>query len=119
MFAVSLLDDRTTDTLTVTPEVEIVDDRRNPMRVPGPTSVDVDGRLQPVSAEETAVEGQLVSTLYRFICRDFPAGPWAAVTGGGRDWDVVGEPERRNGSERTRHVTVLLRGREPLAVPNG
>lgn len=107
------------DTLTVWAEIEILDDRRNPVRVPGDTPVTVNGRLQPVSSDETAVEGQQVSTLRRFIARDFPGGPWSKVTGAGRDWDVVGEPAPHNGSARTRHVTVLLRARAPEDAPDG
>jgi hypothetical protein len=94
---VSLLDGGP-DTLTVWAEIEILDDRRNPVRVPGDTPVTVNGRLQPVSSDETAVEGQQVSTLRRFI---------------------VGEPAPHNGSARTRHVTVLLRARAPEDAPDG
>jgi hypothetical protein len=115
---VSLLDGGP-DTLLVTPEIEVIDARRNLVRIPGPDTVAVPGRLQPLASDETATEGQQVSTLYRFICRDFPAGPWSGITGAGRDWDVVGEPARHNGSERTRHVTVTLRGREPLEPSDG
>jgi hypothetical protein len=99
------------DILTVTPEVSTLDARRNRVRAPGVARVQVAGRLQPLSSDEDATEGQVVDSLYRFICRDFPGGPWSAVSGAGRDWDVVGEPAPRNGSERTRHVTVTLRAR--------
>jgi hypothetical protein len=107
------------DQLTVEAEVVRTDARRNRVRVPSGTPVTVQGRLQPFSSDETAVDGQEVLTLYRFICRSFPGGPWASVAGAGRDWDVVGEPAVRTGSSRVAHTTVTLRARTPRAVPNG
>jgi hypothetical protein len=111
--AVNLLDGGP-DMVQVWPEVEEVDDRRNVQRVPGPTPVEIFGRMQPVSSDESAAEGQQTDTLYRFISRDFPAGPWAWFEWDGRPWDIVGEPKFRNGSPRTRHVTTLLRARVPM-----
>lgn len=109
---VSLLDNGP-DTLLVYPEVHGDDGYGTPMRVPSNVPVVVIGRFQPVSAEESQAAGQAVGTVYKFIARDFPGGAWARVATQGRDWDVVGEPQRHNGSPATRHSTVMLRARTP------
>lgn len=107
------------EVLQVWPERTIRDARGNYVRQPVKTGpgIAVRGRMQPASSEETATDGQLVSTLWAFIGRVFPAGPWAAVTWDGRDWDVVGEPAvHRGASPRTSHVSVLLRARSPRVL---
>lgn len=111
----SLLDNPR-DVIALYPEVEATDDLGNVIRVPSDTPVMVGGRCQPVSSEESAAAGQSVATVYRFITRAFLAGAFARATWRDRDWDVLGEPMRHNGSEATRHVTVLLRARtaEPI-----
>jgi hypothetical protein len=115
---VSLLDTGT-DEMLVEAEVVRTDDRRNRVRVPSGTPVAVRGRLQPISSEESATLGQEVATVYRFVCRTFPGGPWASVSGAGREWDVIGEPSVYTGSPRVAHTSVLLRARAPKEVPNG
>lgn len=111
----SLLDDGP-DLLQVWPEVDGTDSDGNPVRVPAATPLTVRGRVQPVSAEESAAAGQALRTVYRFVGRSFPAGAYARVQWDGRDWDVLGEPMRSNGSARTRHVKVLLSARGPEAL---
>lgn len=106
----SLLDNGP-DTVTVYAEVEDTDDYGNRVLVPDDSGVTVRGRWQPGVAEESAAQGQETNTLYRFLCREFPAGPYALVTFDGSDWDVVGEPKQHRGSWATRHVTVLLKER--------
>lgn len=111
----SLLD-RGPDVVQVWPEVAGVDDDGNPMRVPAANPVTLWMRVQPVSAEEAATLGQGTSTIYRATGRDFPGGAFARVAWDGRDWDVLGEPLRYNGSPRTRHVSVLLKARGPAPL---
>lgn len=107
----SLLDNGP-DTITVYPEVESTDARYgNRILGPDDEGVTIRGRWQPGAAEESATQGQETTTLYRFLCREFPAGPYAKVTFDGSDWDVVGEPKQHRGSAATRHVTVLLKER--------
>lgn len=102
------------DVVTVYAETEITDDYGNRVLVPSDSGVDVRGRCQPSTAEESAVLGQQTSTTYRFLCRDFPAGPYARVVFDGSDWDVVGEPKKHRGSALTRHSTVWLKERAPI-----
>jgi len=113
----SLLDDGR-DTVTLYPEKIVTDVLDNPgKRVPDlDNPVVLTGRVQPVSFFETDANGQQVTTRYRFITRSFPAGAWARVTWDGRDFDVVAETARRNGSDVTRHSTILLQARKPEAV---
>lgn len=108
--AVSLLDDGN-ETITVYPQERTTDDRGNEVWRPSATPVYVRCRVQPVSADELAVAGQATDTTYRVIARDAPLGPWARVEWVGRTWDVVGEPQRYNGSTATRHVDALIRAR--------
>lgn len=111
----SLLDDPT-DVVAVYPEVDSVDGDDNPIRVPAEQPVRVGGRVQPASADETRDRGYKAGTYYRFIGRSFPRGAYARVEWAGREWDVDGEPLLSRGSEATRHVTVMLRAREPQEV---
>jgi hypothetical protein len=107
---VSLLD-LGPDVVTVYPEVESEDEYGNTVMVPSDEGVSVRGRWQPGTAEESAAEGQETSTTYRFLCRTFPAGPYARVTFDGSDWDVLGEPKHYRGSTLTGHYTVRLKER--------
>ena len=113
----SLLDDGR-DSITLYPEIVSTDVLGNPgKRVPDLANpVTVTGRVQPVIATETDSNGQQVTTRYRFVTRTFLAGAFARANWGGRDWDVVAEPARRNGSDTTRHTTVILQARSPEAV---
>ena len=106
----SLLD-RGPDVVTVYPEIENEDEYGNELQVPGGAGIEVHGRWQPGTAEESASLGQQTFTVYRFLCREFPAGPFARVHFDGSTWDVVGEPKRHRGSALTQHVTVWMRER--------
>jgi hypothetical protein len=107
---VSLLD-RGPDEVTVFAEVEETDSYGNRILTAGPTGVAVRGRWQPSTASETADLGQQTETVYRFITRDFPAGPYGRVVFDNIDWDVIAEPRLHRGSPATRHVTVYLKER--------
>lgn len=87
----------------------------NPIRKPSAYAIKVRGRAFPVVATETGFNGQEIGTTYKFVCRSFPAGAYALVTWQGRPWDVLGEPQRKAGSEGIRHVTVYLKARRPEA----
>ncbi|GAA1160908.1 hypothetical protein F4556_005186 [Kitasatospora gansuensis] len=103
----SLLD-RGPDTVTVYPAGPVKPDgTRGPEGAP----VTLKCRVQPSTSQEAAELGYLDNTLYRVLARSLPAGPWSRLTWAGRDWLVVGEPKRHNGSARTRHDTALIRRR--------
>lgn len=104
------------DEVAVYPEVLGVDSDGNRVRVPGDSPVAVRGRMTPLSAAESQALGQEVTTTYKFLCREFPAGAWARVTWGGRDWDVQGEPQPVAQSWVTAHFRVILRARTPAAL---
>jgi hypothetical protein len=109
--AVSLLD-KGPDIVTVYPDtVETSDEYGNRILGPAPTGVQVRGRFQPSTADESAALGQQAFTMYRFTCREFPSGPYGRVAFDGSDWDIVGEPKQHRGSSTTRHVTVWLKER--------
>jgi hypothetical protein len=99
------------DTVVVHVEVETTDDYGNRIMAPEVSTTTVRGRWQPSSAEESADLGQQTNTVYRFLCRDFPGGPYASVEYDGIQWDVIAEPRRHRGSSTTRHVTVYLKER--------
>jgi hypothetical protein len=104
------------DELDVYPEILGTDSDGNRVRKPGATPVTVRGRMSPLSAAEAQAEGQGVTTTYKFLCREFPAGAWARVAWGGRDWDVQGEPQWVALSRATAHWRVVLRARAPKAL---
>lgn len=114
------------DTLLIWPFEDAQDDRGNAIRQPSATPVSVCGRLQARGSEESAApaNGQVISTLYKFIARSAPIGPWALAkyTAGpntpliGTEFDVSGEPELYAGSPRVRHVSALLRARSPRSI---
>lgn len=100
------------DEVTVYPDtVTDDDDYGNEIVGPALSGVTVRGRWQPSTAAESADLGQQTSTIYRFISRDFPAGPYARVEYNGAEWDVLAEPKRHRGSTTTRHVTTFLKER--------
>lgn len=112
VFPVSLLDNGP-DVVTVYPATVTTTDPRygNKITGPSPTGVTVRGRWQPSTAEESAELGQQTSTVYRFLTRDFPSGPYGRVSFDGSDWDIIGEPKKHRGSALTRHTTVFLKER--------
>lgn len=102
------------DVLTLYPEVLDTDGDGNPVRVPDlDNPVQVTGRMQPASAVEDGSSGQTVGTVYRFLCRSFPAGTFAAAAWGGRRWEIAAPPTRRPYGARVGHDTVTLTTREP------
>lgn len=107
----SLLDNGP-DIVDVYPQVASVDDQGNTIYGPSATPVTIQARVQPVTSQEVDATGQQVRTIYRLITRSAPLGPWARVVWNEREWDIVGEPRRYNGSPATRHVDCLLRARE-------
>lgn len=99
--------------VTVRPEVEDTDADGNPIRRPGTTTVTLSCRVQPIAADEPAVAGQAIATVYRVIAKTWPPGATSTVTWQGRTWDVLGEPLRHGGSPAVQHVTILIRARAP------
>lgn len=99
------------DAVVVHVEAETTDDYGNRIMAPAASSVTVRGRWQPSSAEESADLGQQANTVYRFLCRDFPGGPYASVEYDNATWDVIAQPRVHRGSAATRHVTVYLKER--------
>lgn len=121
---VSLLD-QPRDWVELRPEVESVDEFGTPTRVPGPP-VSVGGRMQPAQFSEgstsrgldvstSAVLGAI--TYYQFITRSLPPGAWSTLTWQGRVFDVMGEVRRSNGSDLTRHDSIMCRAQQPEVIP--
>ena len=108
----SLLDNGPQE-VTVYPEAvdPVEDDYGNEIVEPSETGVVVRGRWQASTAEEAADLGQQQDTVYRFISRTFPAGPYGRVTFEGDDWDILGAPRHRRGSPQTQHFTTYLKRR--------
>jgi hypothetical protein len=107
----SLLDNGP-DEVTVYAEVETVDEYRNKILAPDLNNpVLVRGRWQPSTFDEAAQLGQEQDTVYRFVARDFPAGPYGRVDFDGASWDVLGAPKQHRGSTATRHYTAYLKRR--------
>lgn len=107
----SLLDNGPDVVTVYTDTVVDTDEYGNRIVGPSETGVTVRGRWQPSTAEESAELGQQASTVYRFLSRDFPAGPWARVEFDGAEWDVIAQPKRHRGSTTTRHFTTFLKER--------
>lgn len=103
--------DRGPHTVTVYVEEESTDSYGNIILVPSATGVTVRGWAQPSTSYETAQLGQdAVTTVYRFLSRTFPGGPFATVTFDGRSWEVLGEPRFRDYGTG-RHYTTYLKAR--------
>jgi hypothetical protein len=109
--------------IEVYPEVEFTDDYGNVLRKAGTEAVYVRGLVQSAGQEnitgrsEDALRGQEVETQIRFLCREFPAGPWARVVFDDREWDVIGEPRFYRTSPAIKHVTVRFQMRTAPPLP--
>lgn len=100
------------DVITVYVEATGTDEYGNTVKSPNlAVPVTVRGRWQPSTFDEAATLGQEQDTVYRFISRDFPAGPYGRVDFDGDSWDVLGAPKRHRGSNATRHYTAYLKRR--------
>ena len=108
----SLLDNGP-DEVTVYAEDAAVstDEYENEIEVPSATGVIIRGRWQTSTAEEASDLGQQEDTVYRFISRVFPSGPYGQVTFEGDDYDVLARPKHRRGSATTNHFTTFLKRR--------
>ena len=109
----SIFEDRR-HVVTIRPEVDAADEYGTPVRVPG-EPVEIYGRVQRVTSTEGADIVQ-TATLYRFIGRDAPPGAWSTCSWAGREWDVIGEVGRSDDSDSARHVSFLMRARQPEVV---
>lgn len=104
-------------TVVLYPEVDGVDEDQNPVRVPDRDNPKiVYGDMQPTGSSPDDRDGQSVSSSYRLLCRQFPAGAWAVASWRGREFDVGGESRDRDESPGTAHSTVLLTARAPRPV---
>ena len=105
------------ETVVIFPMIQVDDGYGGKTWKPSPTGTAVRASVQPVNSEasdELAVSGQSVETVYRVRTvrhSGAPVGPWARVRWLDRDWDVVGEPDRQNGSETTTHSVFRIRAR--------
>ncbi len=96
-------------------EVKSVDSDGNPVMVPSPFGIEVLARVQPfsnVASAEDATIGQELNTRFRVRLDRravVPYGPWSMVEWRGQRYEVLGEPEPHNGSDRTRHTTAIIR----------
>lgn len=87
------------------------DEYENEIEVPSATAIIVRGRWQTSTAEEAADLGQQEQTVYRFISRAFPSGPYGRVVFEGDDYDILARPKHRRGSTTTEHYTTFLKRR--------
>lgn len=106
------------DPVLVFPEVETTDDFGDPIRVPSDTPVQVSTYVQALSATEAAdYDVDPRTTRYFNTSTPLPAaGAWARVEWDGREWDVVGEPQRVGRTRRTAYTHVVITARSPLTV---
>ena len=68
-----------------------------------------------VDVSTSAVLGAI--TYYQFITRSLPPGAWSTLTWQGRVFDVMGEVRRSNGSDMTRHDSIVCRAQQPEVLP--
>lgn len=94
------------------PEVESVDERGEPIKIPSPTPVELRCIVHPITSNTALAQSRDRVANYRIVVRDAPFGKWARLVWRGRDWDIVGEPLYSNASRATRHVSVIIRARE-------
>lgn len=116
MGVVSLLQSGPHEVL-VFPEVEVLDDAGDPIRVPSPVPIAVATYVQALSATEAAdLDVDPRTTRYFNTAQALPAGAWARVEWDGRAWDVLGEPQRIGRTHRTAHTHVVISARDPRQV---
>lgn len=100
------------ETVVIFPQVQGSDSDGNPTMSPSPTGVPVLARVQPMSSIEDTSLGQGTETRFR-VRPDrratVPIGAWAAVEWRGARYEVIGEPQPRNGSATTQHTTAVIR----------
>ena len=117
------------DVIYIRPDVVVVDDHGTPVKRPGPvehrircrvqefatadygTTPGTAGSLDPITGVRRIPGGVGTSYIVTGV-RWLPGSSWSEITWEGRKWDVIGEPMRTNGSPRTRHWRMTIRGRE-------
>ena len=105
-------------------EVATVDDQGDEIRVPAPKPLEIRTRVQHMGATEAA-DLSLDPSTTRFFktSRDLPAaGAWSRVEFDGREWDVIGEPQRyetAGARAATTHTHVVIQARTPKEAQNG
>lgn len=103
--------------VVIFPMVETTDEDENTVWRASDDGVPVTGSVQPIGNDkpDEGATSQVVDTVYRFRPNrgeTVPIGAWARIEWDGREWDVVGDPGRHNGSDATAHHTYRIKARK-------
>lgn len=111
--------DKGPDEVLIWPEIEVLDDSGSPVRIPSATPVSISTYVQALSATESAdYDIDPRTSRYFNTSQALPGGAWARVSWGGREWDVVGEPQRLGRTHRTARTHVVITARTPREAPD-
>lgn len=115
MMARSRLLDKGREKMLIYPEVEVVNNRGDSVRVPSTTPVEVWVTSSAQRQGDAEIPGQVSIKSMRCITRDAPVGSWARIVFQGEEWDLAAPPRWTPGlSSATKHVEFIIRSRNKL-----
>lgn len=111
----SRLLDRGTSTILVFPEVDVVNNRGDLLKVPSDVGIPVRVSMSKDRNASAELPGQVDVKIIRCIARDVPAGSWARIEYNGEEWDLAAPPHFGRGvSRNTVGVSFTLRSRNDI-----
>lgn len=111
----SRLLDRGTATILVFPEVDVINNRGDLLKVPSSVGVPVRVSMSKDRNASAELPGQVDVKIIKCIARAVPAGSWARVEYNGEEWDLAAPPHFGTGvSRNTVGVSFTLRSRNDI-----
>ena len=111
----SRLLDKGREKMLIYPEVEVVNNRGDVVRVPAAVPVEVWVTTSAQRQGDAEIPGQVSIKSMRCITRTAPVGSWARIVFQGEEWDLAVPPRFTPGLSRaTAHVEFIIRSRNRL-----
>lgn len=116
----SVLMDRGREQMFIYPEVIVINNRGEPVKVPAKEPVEVWVTTSSQRQSDAELAGQISIKSMRCITRSAPVGSWARIVYRGEEWDLATPPRFTRGLSRaTEHVEFIIRSRNRLDEPHG
>jgi hypothetical protein len=114
----SRLLDKGREKMLIYPEVEVINNRGDRVRIPAETPVEIWVTTSAQRQGDAEIPGQVSIKSMRCITRSAPVGSWARIVFAGEEWDLATPPRFTPGLSRaTQHVEFIIRSRNKLDEP--
>ena len=111
----SRLLDKGREKMLIYPEVEVINNRGDLIRVPAAIPEEIYVTVSTQRQGDAEIPGQVSIKSLRCITRKAPVGSWARIVFRDEEWDLATPPHFSAGlSKATQHVEFIIRSRNKL-----